>query len=87
MEPLRAAGLEVRTYDSVADIMRDVSLGRIQAPASATRRSSPTRSPQGTFRGVRLIPDYRPSVVGSIVAIGMRKGDPVMARSMPALAR
>ncbi|HYF08134.1 MAG TPA: ABC transporter substrate-binding protein [Acetobacteraceae bacterium] len=84
IEPLRQAGLEVRTYDSVADIMRDVALGRIQAgfgdaPIVAYQIA------QGTFRGVRLLPDYRPSVVGSI-GIGTRKGDPVMRRINAGLA-
>jgi polar amino acid transport system substrate-binding protein len=73
IEPLRAAGLEVRTYDSVADIMRDVSLGRIQAGFGDAPIVS-YQIAQGTFRGVRLLSDYRPSVVGSI-ALGTRKGD------------
>lgn len=85
IEPLRAAGLEVRTYDSVADIMRDVSLGRIQAgfgdaPIVAYQIA------QGTFRGVRLLEGYKPSAVGSI-AIGTRKGDAVMAKVNAGLAR
>lgn len=84
IEPLRAAGLEVRTYDSVADIMRDVSLGRIQAGFGDAPIVS-YQIAQGTFRGVKLIPDYRPTVVGSI-AIGARKGDPVMARVNAGLA-
>ncbi len=78
IEPLRAAGLEVRTYDSIADIMRDVSLGRIQAGFGDAPIVS-YQIAQGTFRGVRLVTDYRPSVVGQI-AIGTRKGDPLMAR-------
>jgi polar amino acid transport system substrate-binding protein len=84
IEPLRAAGLEVRTYDSVADIMRDVSLGRIAAGFG----DSPIvayQIAQGTFRGVRLLQDYRPSVVGSI-GIGTRKNDPIMARINAGLA-
>ncbi|MBS7813687.1 ABC transporter substrate-binding protein [Roseococcus pinisoli] len=84
IEPLRAAGLEVRTYDSVADIMRDVSLGRIQAGFGDAPIVS-YQIAQGTFRGVKLVPDYRPSVVGSI-AIGARKGDPVIARVNAGLA-
>ncbi|WP_431304787.1 ABC transporter substrate-binding protein [Sediminicoccus sp. BL-A-41-H5] len=84
IEPLRAAGLDVRTYDSVADIMRDVSLGRIAAGFGDAPIVS-YQIAQGTFRGVRLLPDYRPSIVGSI-AIGTRKGDPVMARINAGLA-
>jgi polar amino acid transport system substrate-binding protein len=85
IEPLRAAGLEVRTYDSVADIMRDVSLGRIAAGFGDAPIVS-YQIAQGTFRGVRLLADYRPSVVGSI-GIGTRKGDPVMARINAGLVR
>lgn len=73
IDPMRAAGLDVRTYDSVADIMRDVALGRIQAGFG----DGPIvgyQVAQGTFRGVRLLPDYRPSVVGQI-SLGTRKGD------------
>ena len=84
IEPLRAAGLEVRTYDSVADIMRDVSLVRIQAGFADAPIVS-YQIAQGTFRGVRLLPDYRPSVVGSI-GIGTRKGDATMARINTGLA-
>ncbi|WP_421991341.1 ABC transporter substrate-binding protein [Roseococcus sp.] len=84
IEPLRAAGLEVRTYDSVADIMRDVSLGRIQAGFGDAPIVS-YQIAQNIFRGVKLIPDYRPSVLGSI-AIGTRKGDPVLARINAGLA-
>lgn len=85
IEPLRAAGLEVRTYDSVADIMRDVSLGRIQAGFGDAPIVS-YQIAQGTFRGVRLLADYRPSVVGSI-GIGTRKGDALMARINAGLAK
>ncbi len=84
IEPLKAAGLEVKTYDSVADIMRDVSLGRIQAgfgdaPIVAYQIA------QGTFRGVRLAREYKPSIVGSI-ALGARKGDAVMGKLNEGLA-
>jgi len=84
VEPLRAAGLEVRTYDSIGDIMRDVSLGRIAAGFGDAPIVS-YQIAQGTFRGVRLLPEYRPSLVGSI-AIGARKGDANMARVNAGLA-
>ena len=85
IEPLKAAGLDVRTYDSVADIMRDVSLGRIQAGFGDAPIVS-YQIAQGTFRGVRLAREYRPSVIGSI-ALGTRKGDPMMARLNAGLAK
>ncbi|MCQ4160353.1 ABC transporter substrate-binding protein [Roseomonas sp. GC11] len=84
-EAAKNAGLDVRTYDSVADIIRDVSLGRIKVGFG----DGPIvgyQIGQGVFRGVRLLPGYKPSVVGSI-NIGTRKGDPVMARINAGLAR
>lgn len=84
IEPLRAAGLDVRTYDSVGDIMRDVALGRIQAGFGDAPIVS-YQIAQGTFRGVRLLADYRPSVVGSI-GMATRKGDANMARINAGLA-
>jgi polar amino acid transport system substrate-binding protein len=84
IEPLRAAGLEVRTYESVGDIMRDLSLNRIQAGFGDAPIVS-YQIAQGTFRGVRLLPEYRPSIVGSI-GIASRKGDPNMARVNAGLA-
>jgi polar amino acid transport system substrate-binding protein len=84
IEPLRAAGLDVRTYESVGDIMRDLSLNRIQAGFGDAPIVS-YQIAQGTFRGVRLLPDYRPSIVGSI-GMATRKGDPNMARINAGLA-
>lgn len=84
IEPLRAAGLDVRTYDSVGDIMRDLSLGRIQAGFGDAPIVS-YQIAQGTFRGVRLLADYRPSIVGSI-GIATRKNDPNMAKVNAGLA-
>jgi polar amino acid transport system substrate-binding protein len=64
---------EVRTYDSVADIMRDVALGRIKAgfgdqPIMAYQlRKNP--NPQ-----IRLVEGYKPEVVGQVCFV-VRKGD------------
>jgi polar amino acid transport system substrate-binding protein len=77
-EAAKQAGLDLRTYDSVADIMRDVSLGRIKVGFG----DGPIvgyQIAQGAFRGVTMLPGYKPSVVGT-VNIGTRKGDPVMAK-------
>jgi polar amino acid transport system substrate-binding protein len=86
VQPLQAAGAfsEVRTYDSIADIMRDVNLRRLgagfgDAPIIAYQIA------QGTFTGVRLVSTYKPSVVGSI-AIGVRKNDPLLGRINAGLA-
>jgi polar amino acid transport system substrate-binding protein len=75
VEPMRKTGLfsEVRVYDSLADVIRDVGLGRIRAgfgdfPMIAYQVS------QGVHKDVRLVKDHKPTVE---VKIGMavRKGD------------
>jgi len=84
-EAAKKAGLEVRTYDSVADIIRDVALGRIKVGFG----DGPIvgyQIAQGSFKGVQMLPDYKPSVVGT-VNIGTRKGDPVLAKINAGLAK
>ena len=75
VKPMQASGLfkEVKVYDSIPDIMRDVNLGRIKAgfadlPIVAYNLS------QGGFPESRLAKNYKPTVVGS-VGIAVRKGD------------
>lgn len=64
---------EVRSYDSVADLMRDIALGRVKAglgdqPIIAYQLS------QGVNPSVKLAKDYRPSNVGDVCLV-VRKGD------------
>lgn len=64
---------EIKTYDSIADVMRDVELGRISAgfvdyPIVKYRLS------QGDPNKVRLVTSYVPGVVGQI-ALGVKKGN------------
>ncbi|HVL55184.1 MAG TPA: ABC transporter substrate-binding protein [Burkholderiaceae bacterium] len=64
---------EVRTYDSIADIIRDVGLGRIKggfgdAPIIKYQLS------QRKDSGVRFADTYEPKMAG-YVGIGVRKGD------------
>ena len=64
---------EVRTYDSVADIMRDVALGRIKAgfgdhPIIAYQLQK-NPNPQ-----LRLVEGYKPEVTGQVCFV-VRKGD------------
>jgi polar amino acid transport system substrate-binding protein len=88
IDGLRASGLfpEVRVYDSVADILRDVGVGRIEAgfgdhPIAAYQLGL------GTHPDVRLVRSYEPRMVGSI-GIGVRKGDgELLARINESLAR
>jgi polar amino acid transport system substrate-binding protein len=88
IDGLQASGLfpEVKVYDSVADILRDVGVGRIEAgfgdhPIAAYQLGL------GTHPGVRLVRSYEPRMVGSI-GIGVRKGDrELLSRINDSLAR
>ena len=75
VDALKKSGLfgEVKAYDTIPDILRDVNVGRLKAgfgdyPILAYNLK------QGGFADVRLVESYKPSVVGS-VGIGVRKGD------------
>lgn len=64
---------EVRSYDSVADMTRDLSLGRIKAglgdqPVIAYQLR------QAAFNGVKLVPSYKSVNVGDVCLV-VRKGD------------
>jgi polar amino acid transport system substrate-binding protein len=64
---------EVKTYDSIADIIRDVGLGRIKAgfgDAPIIRYQLSQRKDAG----VRFVESYEPKMAG-FVGIGTRKGD------------
>lgn len=74
-EALQKTGLfkEVKLYDSIADIMREVKLGRVKAgfgdmPIVAYQLA---RNPD---LGVRMVPGYSPLVKGD-VALALRKDD------------
>ena len=75
VDALKKTGLfaEVKAYDTIADILRDVNTGRLKAgfgdyPILAYNLK------QGGFPEVRLVDGYKPVTVGS-VGIGVRKGD------------
>ena len=75
VKPLQDSGVfkEVKVYDTIPDIMRDVNLGRIKAgfadyPIVAYNLSL------GSFPETRLAIGYKAAVVGS-VGIAVRKGD------------
>jgi polar amino acid transport system substrate-binding protein len=88
IDALQASGLfpEVRVYDSIADILRDVAVGRIEAgfgdhPIVAYQLGL------GAHSEVRLVSSYEPRLVGSI-GIGVRKGDrELLGRINQSLAR
>lgn len=75
VDGLRDSGLfaEVRAYDSIADILRDVALGRLEAGFGdfpiLSHHLREEKDP-----AVRLVRTYQPRLVGE-VGIGVRKGD------------
>jgi polar amino acid transport system substrate-binding protein len=75
IDGLQASGLfpEVRVYDSVADILRDIGVGRIEA-GFGDHPIVVYQLGLGTHPEVRLVRSYEPRMVGSI-GIGVRKGD------------
>ncbi len=84
VDALRKTGLfaEVKVYDTIPDILRDVNTGRLKAgyadyPILAYNLS------QGLFPEVRLVTSYKPMTVGT-VAIGVRKSDGELLRKINA---
>lgn len=84
VEPMRKSGLfsEVKVYDSLADVMRDVGLGRIKAgfgdyPIVAYQVT------QGVHKDVRLVKDHKPTVQVNI-GMAVRKGDDTLRAKLNA---
>ena len=85
VEPMKKIGLfkEVKVYDSLADILRDVGLGRIKAgfgdyPIVAYQIA------QGVHKDVRLVKDHKPIVS---VASAWRCARATMPRSKSSTPR
>ena len=74
VEPLQTNGKikEVKVYDTIADIMRDVSLGRIDA-GFGDRPIVAYQLTQGASQ-VRLVAEYESQIVGN-VGIAVRQSD------------
>ncbi|SEQ44164.1 ABC transporter substrate-binding protein [Thalassovita taeanensis] len=74
VEPMESLGVfkEVKIYDAIADIMRDVQLGRIDA-GFADQPIVAYQVAQGAAK-VRLVKTYESTVVGE-VAIAVNKGN------------
>src|SRR5437879_268601 len=75
VDALKKTGLfsEVKVYDTIPDILRDVNTGRLKAgfgdyPILAYNLK------QGSFPEARLVESYKPTIIGS-VGIGVRKND------------
>ncbi|WP_281078417.1 transporter substrate-binding domain-containing protein, partial [Variovorax paradoxus] len=76
---------EVRSYDSVADMTRDLSLGRIKA-GLGDQPIMAYQIRQNTFPGVKLVDSYKPVNVGDVCLV-VRKGDTeTLARLNKAIA-
>jgi polar amino acid transport system substrate-binding protein len=75
VDALKKTGLfsEVKAYDTIPDILRDVNTGRLKA-GFADYPILAYNIKQGGFPEVRLVASYKPTVVGT-VAIGVRKSD------------
>ncbi|MPT52099.1 MULTISPECIES: ABC transporter substrate-binding protein [Delftia] len=76
---------EVRSYDSVADMTRDLALGRIKA-GLGDQPIIAYQIRQHSFQGVKLAESYKPSNVGDVCLV-VRKGDTeTLARLNKAIA-
>lgn len=84
VEPMKKIGLfkEVKVYDSLADVLRDVGLGRIKAgfgdyPIVAYQIA------QGVHKDVRLVKDHKP-IVSVSIGMAVRKGDNALREKLDA---
>jgi polar amino acid transport system substrate-binding protein len=64
---------DVRAYDTIPDILRDVNAGRLKA-GFADYPIVAYNLKQGGFPEVRIVDSYKPTIIGS-VGIGVRKAD------------
>ena len=71
--PLQKIFPEVKIYDTIPDILRDVNAGRIKA-GFADYPIVAYNLQQGNFAETRLVKSYKSTMTGSI-GIGMRKGE------------
>lgn len=67
---------EVRSYDSISDLMRDLTLGRVKA-GFADRPILAYQLAQGSHDQVRLVQSYQPVIMGDVCLI-VRKGEPAL---------
>jgi polar amino acid transport system substrate-binding protein len=87
VKPLTDSGLykEIKVYDTIPDIIRDVNLGRIKA-GFADYPIVAYQLAQGGFPETRLAKNYKPVLPGS-VGIAVRKGDKAMLDKINASLR
>jgi polar amino acid transport system substrate-binding protein len=84
VEPLKKSGLfaDVKIYDSIPDILRDVNTGRLKA-GFADYPILAYNLQQGLFPDVRLVKSYKATILGSI-GIGARKSDGELLKKVDA---
>src|SRR5262245_24584929 len=84
VEPLKKTGLfaDVKVYDSIPDILRDVNTGRLKA-GFADFPILAYNLQQGLFPEVRLVKSYKATILGS-VGIGVRKSDGELLKKIDA---
>jgi polar amino acid transport system substrate-binding protein len=73
---------EVKVYDTIPDILRDVNTGRLKA-GFADYPILAYNLKQGGFPEARLVESYKPTIVGS-VGIGVRKNDQELLKKINA---
>jgi polar amino acid transport system substrate-binding protein len=75
VEPLKKTGLftDVKIYDTIADVMRDVNTGRLKA-GFADYPILAYNVKLGNFPELRLVTSFKSTIIGSI-GIGVRKSD------------
>ena len=76
VDPLKKLGVfdEVKVYDTIPDILRDVNVARLQG-GFADFPIVAYAVAQGSYPGIRLVKSYHPMIVGS-VGIAVRKDEP-----------
>jgi polar amino acid transport system substrate-binding protein len=87
VKPLQDSGLfkEIKVYDSIPDIIRDVNIGRIKA-GFADYPIVAYQIAQGGYPEARVAKNYKSMLVGS-VGIAVRKGDKAMLDKINASLR
>ena len=87
VKPLQESGMfkEVKVYDTIPDIIRDVNIGRIKA-GFADYPIVAYQIAQGGYPETRLAKNYKPVLPGS-VGIAVKKGDKAMLDKINASLR
>jgi polar amino acid transport system substrate-binding protein len=73
---------EIRTYDSIADLARDLALGRIDA-GIGDKPIMAYQVKQGTLKNVKLVADYKQEAIGSICLV-VRKDNTELLKALNA---